>query len=120
MHAALVQGALAFLFVPAAIFVTTGLPVQIVAIQQKGLSLRSRHVVIKHHPSAAARGPGRARRSRAGPRQPRVAASRDACRHLDVTGSTYRYLVNGHGPRDNAEMAVIELVDNPRELAAKG
>ncbi len=41
-------------------------------------------------------------------------------RYKDRNGGYTRVIRLGRRSGDNAEMAVIELVDNPRELAAKG
>lgn len=41
-------------------------------------------------------------------------------RYKDRNGGYTRIIRMGRRSGDNAEMAVIELVDNPRELAAKG
>ena len=41
-------------------------------------------------------------------------------RYKDRTGGYTRIVRLGRRSGDNAELAVIELVDNPRELAAKG
>lgn len=40
-------------------------------------------------------------------------------RYKDRNGGYTRVIRLGHRQGDNAEMAIIELVDNPRELAAK-
>ncbi len=41
-------------------------------------------------------------------------------RYKDRNGGYTRIIRLGRRQGDNAELAVIELVDNPRELAAKG
>ena len=41
-------------------------------------------------------------------------------RYKDRNGGYTRIIRIGHRQGDNAEMAVIELVDNPKEMAAKG